>query len=810
MERSICIHGHFYQPPRENPWLEDIELQDSAYPYHDWNERVTAECYEPNTASRILDGDGWIRNIVNNYARISFNFGPTLLSWMEKKEPEVYRAIIEADLQSRKKFSGHGSAFAQAYNHMILPLANGRDRYTQVVWGIKDFEHRFGRKPEGMWLPETAVDLETLKIMAEQGIKFTVLANYQVKRVRKIDGGEWRDVLPGGADTKMPYVVHLPGTDKTISVFLYDGEVARAVAFEKLLYSGEHFAQRLAGAFDDRREPQLVHIATDGETYGHHHRHGDMALAYALDLIETKGPARLTNYAAYLEQHLPTYEAEINEYTSWSCFHGVERWRNDCGCNSGMHPGWNQAWRRPLRDALDWLRDHLAPQYEEKAARYLKDPWEARNAYIEIILDRSRDNVTRWIEEHAARNLDPGERITVLKLLELQRHAMLMYTSCGWFFDEISGIETVQVIKYAARVVQLARELFGTSPEPRFLEILAGAGSNIPQFKDGANIYHRLVKPAMVDLLKVGAHYAICSLFESYDDHSRIYCYNVHRENYQISLAGRATLSLGRVRVTSEITHESAPVVYGVVYFGNHNTGGGVRYFQGEEAYQAMVKELTGAFNRADFAEVIRLIDHHFEGATYTLRQLFKDKQREVLDTILETTLKEAAADYRRIYDRHVGLIRFLRDLDIPRPKALSTAAEFVLNTSLRRALAGEPLDFEQVRALLAEVEMADVPLDKEGLSFVLEQTLEKMGDELRARPTDQAVIADLDAAVGLVRSLPFEVDLWKVQNVYFRLLQTIYPDFKKAAAEQGDDEAEAWVEGFCELGEKLRIRGCR
>ncbi len=807
MEKYICIHGHFYQPPRENPWLENIELQDSAYPYHDWNERITAECYEPNAASRILNGDGWIRKIVNNYSKISFNFGPTLLSWMEANEPEVYQAIIEADRKSRENFSGHGSAIAQAYNHIIMPLANSRDKYTQVFWGIKDFEHRFGRKPEGMWLPETAVDLETLDIMADLGIRFTILAPYQARRVRRIGDKGWIDPGPGGIDTTMPYRVNLPGADRAISVFFYNGEISRAVAFEKLLSNGERFARRLLAAFSEEPgPPRLVNIATDGETYGHHHRHGDMALAYAVHYLESNRLARITNYAEYLEKHPPTHEVEINENTAWSCAHGVERWRNNCGCNSGMHPGWGQAWRAPLRSALNWLRNSMAPRYEGKAKQFFKDPWAARNDYISVILRRSPEVADSFLEKHSGRRLNPGERTAALKLLEMQRHAMLMYTSCGWFFDDISGIETVQVIKYAARVIQLARDLFDADPEPHFLGMLAQAKSNIPEYRDGAHIYQRFVRPAMVDLLKVGAHYAICSLFESYDNYSGIFCYDVYREDFNSRLAGTARLSAGRARVTSRITGDSMTIIYGVVNLGNHNVNCGVREHRDEETYRQMVQDLTAAFDRGDFPEVIRLLDQHFEGSTFSLKELFRDKQRVVLETILENTLAEVTAGYQRVYGHHAPLMRFLKDIDIPQPRGLSAAAEIVLNTSLRRAFDGDPLDIDRIRALLDEAEMSGIPLDGAGLGYVLEQTLGRMGDRLRHQPADPALMAHLDEVVGLVRSLPFEVDLWKLQNIYYGLLQAVCPEFRKKAAE-GDRDAGAWLERFNALGDKLLIR---
>ncbi|HLH07254.1 MAG TPA: DUF3536 domain-containing protein, partial [Terriglobales bacterium] len=522
MERYVCIHAHFYQPPRENPWLEAIEQQDSAFPYHDWNERITAECYAANSASRILDGEGRITKLVNNYSRISFNFGPTLLSWMEVSSPLVYQSILEADRISRERFSGHGNAIAQVYNHVIMPLANRRDKETQVRWGIRDFESRFGRFPEGMWLAETAVDIETLEVLAEQGIKFTILAPHQARQTKR-SGRSWKNVEGGKIDPKMPYMCKLP-SGKRICLYFYDGPISRAVAFEKLLSSGETFADRLLGGFSNRDYPQIMHIATDGETYGHHHPHGDMALAYALEYIENNKLATITNYGEYLEKHPPNHEVEIVENTSWSCAHGIERWRSDCGCNSGR-PGWNQQWRKPLRDSLDWLREDLVQPFEEKARDFVKDPWAARNDYIDVVLDRTPSNIDEFVAHHRARELSAQDEVLLLKLLEMQRHEMLMYTSCGWFFDEISGIETVQVMQYAARAVQLAQDLFGDHREQHLMEHLAQARSNLPEFKNGAEIYERYVKPATVNLLGVGAHYAISSLYFGFTDRTEIYCY---------------------------------------------------------------------------------------------------------------------------------------------------------------------------------------------------------------------------------------------------------------------------------------------
>ena len=806
MDRYICIHGHFYQPPRENPWLEAIELQDPAYPYHDWNERITAECYATNAKSRILDERGWIVQIVNNYAKISFNFGPTLLAWLEKNAPDVHEAILEADRESQEIFSGHGSALAQAYNHVILPLANQRDKYTQVIWGMRDFERRFGRKPEGMWLPETAVDLETLDILAGHEIRFTILAPHQVSRVRPIGSAKWRDVGGGKIDPTMAYALRLP-SGRVISLFFYDSPISRSVAFEGLLKSGESLAQRLTGGFSDKRTwPQIVHIATDGETYGHHHRFGDMALAFALHYIESENLARLTNYGEYLEKYPPTHEVEIFENTSWSCAHGVERWRSDCGCNSGRHPGWHQAWRKPLREALDWLRDNLAPRYEEKAAQFLKDPWGARNDYIQIILDRSPETVEAFLSRHSVRSLKQVEKISVLKLLELQRHAMLTYTSCGWFFDELSGIETVQVIQYAGRAIQLAREIFGDTMESGFLQRLEGAQSNIPEHGDGRRIYEKFVKPAMVDLEKVAAHYAMSSLFEEYAERASIYSYTVEQDDFQISEAGRAKLVVGLATVASNVTREKAQLCFTVLHFGDHNLNCGVSRYQGTDAYRELAEEITEPFARADFAESLRLLDKHFGTSTYSLRFLFRDAQRKILDIILESTLANAEAIYRQIYETNVPLMRFLGDSGIPPSKALYAAAEVVLNADLRRAFENEELSPELIDPLLEESRSQGVSLDEETLEYALRRSLERMVDRLATSPTELDSLKKLNGAVDILSSLPFQVNLWKVQNVFYDLLQTAYPGLREQA-DRGDEKARNWVRNFISLGKKLSVR---
>ncbi|MDO9111045.1 MAG: DUF3536 domain-containing protein, partial [Desulfatirhabdiaceae bacterium] len=629
MEKFICIHGHFYQPPRQNAWLETVELQDSAYPYHDWNERITAECYSPMATSRLLDEHGLIREITNNYARMSFNFGPTLLAWLEKQAPAVYAAILEADQESLRRFSGHGAAIAQAYNHMILPLANRLDKETQIVWGIRDFEHRFQRRPEGMWLPETAVDLETLEVLAEHGIGFTILSPRQAKRIRHPKTGKWQNVVGAKIDPSRSYLARLK-SGKSIALFFYDDPISRAVAFEGLLSNGERFAHRLMDGFDDtRRKPQLVHIATDGESYGHHHHKGNMALAAALDVIESRQLAKLTIYGEYLELHPPQWEVEIVENTSWSCAHGVERWWKDCGCNSGGHPGWLQTWRAPLRQALDWLRDSLAPEYEEKMTSLGFDPWKIRNDYIRVI--RDRDAVDDFLAEQSRQTLSPEEKIQAIKLLELQHHAMLMYTSCGWFFDDISGLETVQVIQFAGRTLQLAKALFGNGLEYRFMQLLEKAPSNIRDHQNGRRVYEKFVKPAMVDLTTVGAHYAMRSLFEEYPQQASVNCYTVEQQFFRSLTVGRAKLAMGRVCITSTITGESSCLFFGAIHWGDHNISCCIGPFQDAAAPgQAFINEVFEVFTRAEFPTALLLLEKTIGTSFYSLRHLFRDEQRRI------------------------------------------------------------------------------------------------------------------------------------------------------------------------------------
>ncbi len=801
-QRWVCVHGHFYQPPRENPWLDAIEPQPSAAPYPDWNQRITAECYRPNASARIVDAHGQILGIVDNYAHMSFNVGPTLLAWLEREAPDVHDALIESDRASRARFGGHGAAMAQAYNHLIMPLATRRDQVTQVRWGVRDFRHRFGRKPLGMWLPECAVSTETLEVLAAEGIAFTVLAPYQAARVRP-PGGTWHEV--SAAEPGRVYRCPLP-SGRAIDLFFYDGELSRAVAFDKLLADGAQLAARLASA-GGKGAAVLSHIATDGETYGHHHRYGDMALAWALVSIE-KGDhagARLTVYEQYRARFPATWEVEIRDETAWSCAHGIDRWREDCGCNGGGHPGWNQAWRRPLRDALDWLRDRAADVLEAASKGLFADPWQARDDYVEVVLER--DRADDFLRRHAGRPLHGDERVRALELMELARHAMLMYTSCGWFFDDLSGIETVQILQYAARVCELCERL---EPERRvedaFVDRLAGARSNLVGAGDGRQVWRERVVSARVDLPKVVAHWATLQVLADGEAAAEdVYCYRVTPRALTRRRTGKARLIAGIARVASQVTGETTELAFAVVHAGEHHLVGGVRRADDAAAWDALAAELVDAFLGADLLATQRVLDRGFGGATFSLGSLFARERGAVLERILAAELRDADQVYQRLYDEHGPLLRYLVRHDLPVPGPFANAAEQVLRRRILAALERPVPSFDEVRATIAEAAQVRVDLDTPAIAYAAGLALRRMIDHLAAAPEDPVPLARLARLAGVAAGMRSPVDLWDAQNAAWRLRRERLPAWRARAA-GGDATAEQMVRAFTLLAQALRV----
>jgi len=546
---SVIVHGHFYQPPREDPFLDEVEAEPSAAPFHDWNQRIERECYRAVVAARVAASDGRIERLVNTLESISFNFGPTLLEWMEREARSTYEAILAADAESARLSGGHGNAIAQPYHHTILPLATRRDKRTEVRWGMADFRRRFRREPEGMWLPETAVDLETLEVLAEEGIRFTIVAPHQVAKA------------PGGG---RPGLCRLTG-GKSIALFVYRGDSSHAVAFGGALHDGVAWGRALAEAAvlldaptvaaadtpEARRRARrstppastaparetLLSIATDGETYGHHHTFGEMALARALDELHARG-VRVENFGSFLARNPAADEVELVAPTSWSCAHGVGRWKEDCGCRIDGRRYPSQAWRTPLREGLDDLATALHEIYEREAIRFFSDPWEVRDAYGAVV---ASDAVAleRFTSGAAKDALTDEDRARARELLELERDALRMFTSCGWFFDDIAGIEPRQDLRYAARAISLAGPA-ATPAEAAFMEILAGAVSNDRTAGTGRDIYLRHARPAFSAPMRHAAA-AVAARHVARDDRKRFTSATVDVDDDWVRIVERRT-----------------------------------------------------------------------------------------------------------------------------------------------------------------------------------------------------------------------------------------------------------------------------
>lgn len=795
MEKYICVHGHFYQPPRENAWLEVIEVQDSAHPYHDWNERISAECYGPNTASRILNDAGVITNIINNYSRISFNFGPTLLSWMENNDRETYEAILEADRQSLENFGGHGSALAQVYNHIIMPLANARDKETQVIWGIRDFVHRFNRLPEGMWLAETAVDTETLELLARHDIRFTILAPRQAKAFRKIGDTAWTPAEKG-FDIRRPYRFNLP-SGKSIVLFFYDGDISQAVAFDGLLNDGRKLADRLISSLDKNPAgPQLAHIATDGETYGHHHKHGDMALAFCLDVIERNPKVKLTNYAQFLSLKEPVYEVQVHEQSSWSCVHGVERWRSDCGCNSGGKPAWNQRWRKPLREALDWLRDELSKIFENEGKAMFKDPWLARNEYINVILRRNDETIRKFMRDHCTQTVDPPQ---ILRLMEVQRNAMLMYTSCGWFFDEVSGIETTQIMQYACRAMQLVSQISEVNLELEFRKRLEQIPSNVPTLVNASNIYTKFVLPSKINLQRVGMHYAVASIFEEDMESFPVFNYTTANEIFIRKEAGEQKLVLGVTKVRSNVTRSEKKFAFAVIYMGKHNIIGNISLDMEEEKFSSMQARMISAFEEARLGDVIGLMQTYFGPEKYTIWQLFQDEKRKVFNFITHQSMLDLEDSLRRIYNRDYPLVMALANNGIPIPNAYRTSFEYILNADLLKCFQTEKINIRMVERVMTELVNWNLRIEDPGkVEHLAGESIFKELKRISAEGESLKRIERINRLFPLLIRFNLRPNLYKSQNLYFEI--------SRASPDNGGRSPE-WMKQFVLLGDNLGVK---
>jgi alpha-amylase/alpha-mannosidase (GH57 family) len=750
-----------------------LEVQDTADPFHDWNQRITAECYAPNTAARILDSSGSITKIVNNYERMSFNFGPTLLNWLQEKAPRVFEAVLEADRVSQKQ-RGQGNALAQVYNHIIMPLAPLRDKLTQIRWGIKDFQNRFNRSPVGMWLAETAVDTQTLQCLAQEGIAFTILAPRQAAEVRPGPDQPWQDVSGEKVETRRAYKVNL-AQGRQITVFFYDGKISRSIAFEGLLKDGAKFSNRLKEAFDQEPgEAQLVHVATDGESYGHHHRFGEMALAYALESLDADPELELTNYAAFLKQHPPAWEARIVENSSWSCVHGVERWRSDCGCALDPGRGWNQKWRKPLRQAFDDLNQELATIFESRGGELFKDPWAARDDYVEMIPDPEPSRWQSYLERHQLSPLDPRQRIDAARLLECQRWLLFAFTSCAWFFDDISGLETVQNMRFAARALQLGGELGARELEDKLLANLEQARSNVQIQGTGADIWARQVAPAQVGLRRVVAHAAIKGVMGRDPLPEELYCYRLRTLNHQHRQNLGMHLSWGEVEAEHLRIGDPHLIAFAALHAGGHDFIAYVAQGRPGEDLSRMSQEVEQPLRLMEKNSLLKIIEHRIGGQSYALGDLFLEGRRSLALNMLAQAVENSRSAVRALYEANRDTLLFLRSINVPIPEGFSTLASVILTDDLIREInQADPEALSQrLGGLATQVRALGLSLDSPQLRRTLEKSLKQELESLSQDPHQKGSAAKANQILNLAEALAIELNLWEVQNIYFGLLQ--------------------------------------
>ncbi len=595
--KAFTLHGHFYQPPRENPWLWEVERQESASPFHDWNERITHECYRRN---------------IPNYPFISYNFGPTLLAWLAEKAPEVYEKVLQGDRDSRET-RGYGNAIAQAYNHIILPLAKERDKRIQIEWGIRDFKMRFGRDPQGMWLPEMAVDMKTLEIMTQRGIKFTILAPHQIALWKPKAQGPWAP-FPGKF-YPLPLYQKLPG-GKGIYIFVYNGKMGEAVSFGEALESPQAFLKLIEAHLKGIKQG-LLHFATDGETFGHHKKKGAESLNRVLARLKD-GKVELTNYGAFLD-HCPSVpQAQIRENTSWSCSHGIERWRSDCGCATGGDPGWNQKWRAPFRESMDWLKEKLDAIFEEEGGKLFKDPWEAFLDYSEVMV-KGPGALPALLRRHQGKALTPKEAITAAKLLEMGRMGQYIFTSCGWFFADISGLESIQNMRFAARAIEIAQEVGGTYLEGGYLDRLYQAKSNVPEEKNGLEIYKRRVVPSRFSARDITAHYLISSFLEGDLGERVIFRYQFIPGKVTYLERETTCLCIGRVKAVHLVFQEEEAFLFALLKYHTRDLHCSLIPFK--EGMEGMLETLKEAYERG-ITYLVRELDRGFGLSFYTLDSL--------------------------------------------------------------------------------------------------------------------------------------------------------------------------------------------
>ncbi len=776
MTTALVIHGHFYQPPRENPWTELVEREAGAAPFHDWNERIHAECYRPNAFARISDTHGRVERVVNNYTRLSFNFGPTLLNWLERHQPETYGRILEADRESVLRHGGHGNAIAQGYNHSILPLCNERDRRTQIRWGLADFRRRFHREAESLWLPETACDDATLAALIEEGLRYVILSPFQAEAVRAPGSDEWQDASDGRIDTTVPYrYSHPDGSGRSIAICFYDGRIARGIAFEGLLASSQGLLAACARAA--RGGAQIVNVATDGESYGHHFRFGDRCIAYALEVEAERYGLRVTNYGEFLDEYEPEHEVIIQtgpdgEGTAWSCAHGLGRWTRDCGCDASAPGGWNQRWRAPLRAAFDLLRDDLAPKFEEAGGELLRDPWAARDEYVELLGPGGHSRREEFLSRHATHTLSAVEKVRALTLLESQRASLTMYTSCGWFFNDISGIETVQTLRYAGRVVETMEAAGLAPPTASFLELLSEAKSNQLERPTGADIYLRTVAQSRVTPQRVAAHVAICNLLEPEVQESQCESagYNYRKLDFRKQRHGRVTLETVRLALEEVATGRGQEFALAAMHFGEIDYYCALRPYRTPEEYEEAAARLWSHLRAASLPVLLRVAQSEFGPEEFGLEALLPEGQGHLSRSVFGKLVERFMEEYEHLYEENRRVIERLQEIGFHPPRELRLAAELTVGLRLEREIRGQRRgagDYSAAVEIARDAARYGYRIDRTSVTRVFEETVTEAARLVVARP-EADNIRSARALIELGRELGLEANLERGQEIIY------------------------------------------
>jgi hypothetical protein len=778
---ALVIHGHFYQPPRENPWTGEIEHQPSAHPFSNWNERIARECYRPNAFARIVDNYGRVERIVNNYSLINFNFGATLLAWLERFHPGTYARILEADRTSALRRGGHGNAIAQGYHHSILPLCNERDLRTEIRWGMADFRRRFRREPESLWLPETACNAATLGALIDEGLKYMILSPYQAERVRPAQSEIWRSVIDGQLDTTVPYrYLHPDGSGRSLAIFFYDGQLAKAIAFDGVLASSHMMLDRCERSAPAGDGKGIVHVATDGESYGHHFKFGDRCLAYGLEVEAAARGFWVTNYGEFLARHAPEMEVEIKagpggEGTAWSCAHGVGRWSRDCSCHASAPEGWNQRWRGPLRAALNYVRDEAARAFEEQGAELFRDPWSARDAYVELLFEPRRERA-EFLEREAGRPLSEVERKRALTLLELQRSSLLMFTSCGWFFNDISGIETVQVMKYAARVMDFMGELQTASPRAGFLELLAGAESNLRKHGNGADIFRESVEAARVTPQRIAASLAISSLVDKSEQDGEIAGHSFSLTEFRQEQHGRLALATGRLVLEVVSTGKRLDFAVAAMHVGDIDFYCVLKEFPGETAFAEATETLWSQFRTGSVPVLLRLMQENFGPSDFGLEHLLPEGRRRIYEIVFGRMVGRFSRQYEYLYEENRRNIEMLQQAGFHLPEELRAAAEFTITRRLEREInrfeqQNDRAAFREALKIAHEVARLGYRLDRTSMRRKFESLIVAAVGACLSQPQAE----DLEAALALIdlaKELNLHANLERAQEIIYEALQ--------------------------------------